>query len=117
MTHLTISKQAEIAGKVGPADVRRHMKETILPEMATAIGAQVARVPTAGEVSAGSLDIALTFIPTFAIAQVRTTATGAMVAWDGALTLTGGASPKVTLDNSGSTDWSVNETVYVIAFA
>ena len=117
MTYLTASKQAEIAGRMGPADVRRHVKDTLLPELAKAIGAQVAHVPTAGEVSGGTFDVDLTFDPVSVIVQVRTTATGAPVDWDGNTTLTTGASPKVTIDNAGSVDWSVDDTVYIMASA
>lgn len=79
--------------------------------------ARQARVPTAQEVATGNLHVALDFIPTLVIVQVRTTSTGALVAWNGIAKITSGDNPYITLDNSGNVDWSVNETVYVIAFA
>jgi hypothetical protein len=79
--------------------------------------ASFARVPTAQEVATGNMHIGLDFVPSSVIIQVRTTATGALVAWDGAATITDGALEYVTIDNSGAVDWSVAETVYVLAFA
>ena len=79
MAYLDAAKQTEILNKIGGAALRRHMRETILPELAMAIGTQVARVPTAGEVSGGTFDIDLTFDPVSVIVQVRVTATGAPV--------------------------------------
>gem|GEM_PF-2465546 len=72
------------------------------------------RVPVATEVTLGNMHFMFDFTPTFVAVQVRTTATGAVVAWDGALTITGG---QVSLDNSGAVDWSVAETVSVLAYA
>ena len=69
------------------------------------------RVPTAGEVTAGSLVYAFNFLPATAIVQVRTTSTGAVVAWDGAISITNN---RLTVDNSGSVDWATTSTVTVI---
>lgn len=114
MAYLDAAKQTEILNQIGGAALRRHMRETILPALATALGEQVAHIPTAGEVSGNTFDIDLTFDPISVIVQVRTTATGALVAWDGDAILTTGASPKVTINNDGAVDWSVNETVYIM---
>nr|MBN1228884.1 hypothetical protein [Anaerolineae bacterium] len=78
---------------------------------------QTSRVPAASDVALGNLFFALDFVPDSALAQVRVTATGALKAWDGKLTITGGDHPYVQLDNSGSTDWATTDTVSLIAFA
>ena len=79
--------------------------------------ASVDRVPTAQEVATGNMHIALDFTPTIVFTQVRTTATGALIAWDGAAAILTGGNPYITIDNAGGTDWSTAETVYVMAFA
>lgn len=76
----------------------------------------VARVPTANEVTAGAILLPLTFVPTNVLVQVRTTASGAFVAWDGKWTITGGANPYVLVDNAGSVDWAATDTVHITAF-
>jgi len=78
----------------------------------------VARVPTATEAATGNLFLGLDYLPTSVIIQVRTTATGALVAWDGAATIVDD-DPRfyVQIDNTGGTDWSVAETLYIVAFA
>lgn len=73
-----------------------------------------ARVPNATEVALGNIHFMFDFTPSFAQAQVRVTADGSPKAWDGALTMTGG---RISLDNSGGTDWADTDTVYVIAWA
>jgi sorbitol-specific phosphotransferase system component IIA len=76
----------------------------------------VARVPTANEVTAGAILLPLTFTPTNVLVQVRTTSTGAFVAWDGKWLITGGANPYVLVDNAGSVDWATTSTVHITAF-
>ena len=46
---------------------------------------------------------------------VFTTATGAVVAYDGTATLEDNDSGVVTLDNGGLVDWATTDTVYVWA--
>jgi hypothetical protein len=71
------------------------------------------RVPTAVEVAVGNLHFEFDFTPTKVKVDVRITATpGIAVAWDGAITITGG---KVTLGNGGSVDWSASHDVWVEA--
>jgi hypothetical protein len=72
-----------------------------------------AKVPTATEVALGTLEFVFPFTPTFVNVIVITTATGIAVAWNGARTITAG---RVTIDNTGATDWSAAETVTVIAY-
>lgn len=71
-----------------------------------------ARVPTATEVAVGNLHLRFSFAVASAIAVVRVTSTGAVKAWDGALTISGN---RVTLDNAGSVDWAATDTVTVFA--
>jgi hypothetical protein len=70
----------------------------------------VSRVPTATEVALGQMEFVFPFTPTIVDVFVKTTATGVTVLWNGAAVITGG---RVTVDNVGATDWSVNETVQV----
>lgn len=73
----------------------------------------VQRVPNASEVSTGNLHVVLSQPPNGVIVHVRVTATGAKKQWDGAYTITGN---RVTLDNSGSTDWAATDTVILEVF-
>lgn len=74
-----------------------------------------ARVPLALDVTLGTMKFQFDFTPTLVRVFVVVTATpGVALAWDGAITI---ASGLVTLDNSGSTDWAVTNTIYVIAQA
>lgn len=75
----------------------------------------VQRVPTAVEDLADVMYFPIDFNPKYAEALVYTTSTGAQVLWDGKITL-GKTGPKyfVAVDNSGSVDWSVNETVSLL---
>lgn len=75
----------------------------------------VSRVPNDTEVALGNVHIPLNFVPTTVFVQVRATATGIAVAWDGAVTITEGDNPYITLDNSGTTDWATTSTIHVIA--
>lgn len=70
------------------------------------------RVPNATEVAVGNAHFAFPFTPTVANAVVRVTSTGVVKAWDGGVTITGS---RVTLDNTGSTDWAATDTVIVTA--
>ena len=79
--------------------------------------ATTARVPDAQEVATGNLHVGLDFTPSVVFVQVRVTATGVLVSWDGAAIIVGGANPYIQIDNAGGTDWSVNDTVHVIAYA
>ena len=80
---------------------------------AALVQAQAARVPTAQEVTLGNLHVGLDFTPAWVQVQVRTTATGALVAWDGNVLI---EANRLELVNTGGTDWSVAETVYVVAY-
>jgi hypothetical protein len=74
--------------------------------------AVASRVPTAVEVALGNMHFELDFTPATVLARVRVTTTpGVDVAWDGAVTISGG---HVVLDNAGSTDWSASHTLEVI---
>lgn len=72
----------------------------------------VARVPIAGEVTLGNMHFHFPFAVGFVLPQIRVTSTGVSKAWDGATIISGN---RVTLDNTGSTDWAATDTVYVIA--
>lgn len=73
----------------------------------------LSRVPTAQEVSLGTLHVLPGFVPTQVFVSCVTTSTGALVVWDGVFTIDK-TTGLVTLGNGGSTDWSVNETVNVL---
>lgn len=70
------------------------------------------RVPTATEVALGNLHFVFDFAPVVQAVRVVPTATpGAAKAFDGVFTVTGN---RVTVDNSGSTDWAATDTVELI---
>lgn len=75
----------------------------------------VERVPTAVEDLADLMYFPIDFKPKYAQALVYTTSSGAQVLWNGKITLNQ-TGPKfhVALDNSGTVDWSVNETVSLL---
>jgi len=72
----------------------------------------VTRVPIAAEVTKGLLHIVFPFTPTIDKINVQTTATGAVVAWDGNAAVDG---KLLTLDNTGNTDWATTDTITVFA--
>lgn len=78
-----------------------------------AIPLLVSRTPTAAEVALGKMHFPLLFVPRAYTASVRTSA-GAAKAWDGVLSYSAGL---LTLDNSGSTDWTATDVVTVLAQA
>ncbi len=72
-------------------------------------------VPTAMDVVFGTMLFALGFTPTTVQVLIVVTATpGIALAWDGAITIDGG---NVTIDNTGTADWAVTNTVTLIAVA
>lgn len=77
--------------------------------------ATVTRVPNATEVALGKLHIPLDFAPTVVHVLVVVTATGVPTAWNGGVVITGGNNPRVTLDNTGLTDWAATDTIHVLA--
>lgn len=81
---------------------------------ASALKAVVSRVPTATEVTLGNLHAVFPFTVTHAVVRVHTTATGVVEAWDGAVTVSG---QRVTVDNSGTTDWAATSTVTIEAYS
>lgn len=71
------------------------------------------RVPKALDVTLDHMQFQFNFTPVTVRVWVAVTATpGKAVAWDGAVTISGGL---VTVDNSGSTDFTTAHTVTVIA--
>jgi hypothetical protein len=79
--------------------------------------ARLSRVPNAVEVLADDMHFPIDFEPKHAQVLVYTTSTGAQVLWNGKITLQKtGPKYRVTVDNSGNVDWSVNETVSVLIF-
>lgn len=72
----------------------------------------ISRVPNATEVALGNMHFQFGFAPSAVMAFVRVTSTGVVKAWDGATAVSGN---RVTLDNSGSTDWAATDTVLVLA--
>lgn len=65
-------------------------------------------VPSAAEVTEGKIVKVFPFTPVVIETIVRTTATMAEIAWDGAATVTGNV---LVLDNTGGTDWSAATTI------
>jgi hypothetical protein len=76
--------------------------------------AAIARVPNAVEVATDYLLVPLDFVPTAVVIDVRTTATGANVAWNGGCTILAGG---LQIDNLSTVDWSAAETLYILAWA
>lgn len=74
-----------------------------------------AYVPTSADVTLDYFYVPLAFTPTFYFASVRVTATGAAKAWDGYTTYEAGPPKRLKISNEGSTDWSANDTVFVVA--
>lgn len=72
----------------------------------------VSRVPTAEEVTAGAIIIPLNFTPEEAKVAVYTTATDAIVAWDGAVVYDRTLNT-ITVGNGGLVDWAATDTVTV----
>lgn len=70
----------------------------------------LSHVPTANEALVGQVDLILAFTPVVVLVEVITTATRARVAWDGVVTVDGS---RITLDNSGGTDWTAAETLLI----
>lgn len=69
----------------------------------------IRRVPTAVEVALGVMHFYFDYPPTLADIRVVVTATpGVPLAWDGAVTITGN---RLTIDNTGSVDWSTTNTI------
>lgn len=73
------------------------------------------RVPIAAEVTAGFMDFVFPFIPTRVVVQIIVTATNAILAWDGAVTIDS-TNRRVQIDNAGATDWATTHTVRVLAW-
>ena len=76
------------------------------------LGNVLYHVPTAAEVTAGSVVLALDKVPLLATVAVATTATGAAVNWDGSITVDF-ANQLLTIDNGGATDWAATDTLIV----
>lgn len=78
---------------------------------------QSARVPTAAEVINGTMEFCVPFQPSIANVAVIVTSTGIETLWNGArfITQLAGSLYRITLDNSGATDWATTSTVYVEA--
>lgn len=70
----------------------------------------IARAPDATEVGTGNFHVVVPFTPLYTIVEVKDT-NGDRKAWDGATSITG---QRVTLDNSGSTDWAATDEVTVL---
>lgn len=74
--------------------------------------ASSSRVPNATEVTAGLLIFSFPFNPSTAIVQGKVTATNALKALDGDVSISGN---NVTVNNDGSTDFAATDTVTVLA--
>jgi len=72
----------------------------------------VSRVPTATEVTLGTMSFVFPFSVTTAQVYAVTTSTGATIAINGAIARSGAV---VTINNAGDTDWAVTSTVTCVA--
>jgi len=75
-------------------------------------------IPDSEEVTANTIYLPIPFDPTFVQVFVVTTATGALVAWNGdtIINVAAGVMPAyIELNNDGATNFSANETMYVLA--
>lgn len=71
-------------------------------------------VVTAADVTATTIDFDFHYtLPVHCLVQVQTTA-GVIKAWDGAVTVSGN---RVTVDNTGATDWAATDVVIVAPVA
>lgn len=75
----------------------------------------VAIVPTATQVLTGIICIPLEFEPTGALVQIRATADGTALAWDGKVTIDT-TNYLLKIDNTGSADWDADDTISVLVF-
>lgn len=75
----------------------------------------LAIVPNATQVLAGVICIPMEFEPTGALVQMRTTSTGASVAFDGKVTVDT-TNDMLKIDNTGSTDFATTHTLSVLVF-
>lgn len=87
--------QATFAGGLAPAVKRVHT---------------VKWTPTTQEVALGNIHFPLDFPPKYFHIDVITTSTGVKKAWDGATLIDGN---RLTIDNTGSTDWAATDDIYV----
>lgn len=78
-----------------------------VPEMLT----YASVVPSAAQVTAGSIVLIYPYTPVVEEITVRVTATAAVKAWDGAATVSGN---KLTIDNAGAVDWAATDTIRVV---
>jgi hypothetical protein len=67
-----------------------------------------AHVVTAADVTAGDFTFQFDYANVAYAEVVVRTAAGALVAWDGAITVAGNL---VTVDNTGSTDWAATDVI------
>lgn len=74
----------------------------------------VDQVPTAADVTLGTLYFKFPFKVLQVEGYVYTTATGASVAWDGTATITDSDAGLVALDNGGLVDWAATDTVVCV---
>lgn len=72
------------------------------------VGQLLSIVPSANEVTAGKIVRVFPFVPVVEECTVRVTATAAVKAWDGAVTVSGNS---IVIDNAGATDWAATDTI------
>jgi hypothetical protein len=85
---------------------------------ATGKRASFSHTPVASEVTAGKVVIWLNWAPSVVVVLAYTKSTHAKLAWDGAwsVLVTAPDTAMLTIDNSGATDWTVNELLIVEAY-
>ena len=88
------------------------MSATMVGGAAGPVGFQIqSRAAVAQEATIGNMHFVFPFTVGVCMAVVRTSA-GVAKAWDGVLSKSGG---RVTLDNSGTSDWAATDVVTVVA--
>lgn len=65
-------------------------------------------VPTSAQVTAGAIVLIFPFTPVVEEITIRVTSSAAVLAWDGAATVSGN---KLTIDNAGAVDWGTTHTI------
>lgn len=73
----------------------------------------VVRVPTATEVTLGTIYVPFGYVPTAWNIRVQVTSSGAYKAWGGTTTVSGN---NLILTNNATTDWAATDTIYLSVY-
>jgi len=81
-------------------------------QRASLVASEMMHVATADDVTAGSIRKVLPFTPAAVLVEVYAASTRKVLAWDGAVTVTGKV---VDIGNGGSTDWAAGDLLVIKA--